>query len=235
MMSMRHTARWISLGMLLAALLVGPGGRSDAAVTVYFDRASFEAASTSLSTIDFEGLAPVDDFSFHASPPGLTVDGVNFQSMTNNLFVIDPGYSFPVFVWDSGQYLMDNTFDNDPSARGLLATLPAGTTAVGTDLSSFGAGDISVTLSTGETFLVSSPGQPTYAFIGFTSTTPIDWLLFNKTTDDPTEPGDSVVLDNFSTGRAVAVIPEPATLASAMTALLLGAGYTRRRSKPRAA
>src|SRR5687767_15937470 len=100
--------------VLVVALL---GARpADAAVIVYSDLASFNSATTSQSTITFEGLAPVNSFTYYPSPPGLTTGGVTFTSSADVLFVIDPGYAppptfSPDFAWSSGQFLMDNLFE----------------------------------------------------------------------------------------------------------------------------
>src|SRR5262245_56819629 len=104
---------WSILQVLaLIALVVAVPVRAGASVITYSDLASFNAASNT-TTIDFEGLAPADSFTFYSSPPGLTVNGVTFTSVNDDLFVVDPGFD-PAFFWSSGQYLMDNTFEPDP-------------------------------------------------------------------------------------------------------------------------
>jgi hypothetical protein len=213
----RH-ARALGLAMLMLGLLAG---WSEANLVTYTDRATFNANASISSLLDFEGLAPPDSFSFFSSPPGLTIGGATFTSVTDTLFVIDPDYSFPDFVWNSGQYLIDNTSEPDVSLRGLVVALPGGVTAFGTDVSSFGTGIVTVELSTGETVDVASPGQPDLGFIGFTSDVAIVSLTFNI-------PDDSVVLDNVAFGQAV---PEPTTLVAALTGGVLTLGVARRRRR----
>ena len=110
-----------------------------------------------------------------------------------------------------------------------MVTLAPGVTAFGADLSSFFAGDITVALAGGDMFTVASPGQPNFAFFGFTSDQDILSLAFTKS-------DDSVVLDNVAFGQTTvsepAAVPEPASL----TLLGLGlAGVGARRWRQRKA
>ena len=92
--------------------------------------------------------------------------------------------------WSSGGYLIAN----DVATTALLVTLAPGVTAFGADLSSFGSGDITIALAGGGTLTLASPGQPNFAFVGFTSDQDILSLAFSKS-------GDNVVLDNVAFGQ----------------------------------
>lgn len=208
--------------LVVLCLLAASSSQATASLITFTDRTAFLAAANITTSVDFEGLAPADSFTFFSSPPGLTTGGANFSSTTDNLFVIDPGFQSPDFFWSSGGYLIDNDF----STSALVITLAPGVTAFGADLSSFGAGDITIALAGGDMLTLASPGQPNFAFLGFTSDQDILSLAFSKS-------GDSVVLDNVSFGQtAQTAVPEPASL----TLLGLGlAGMGARRWRQRKA
>jgi hypothetical protein len=205
------------ISLLLLALwgtaLAAPPSR--ATVIVYTDRAQFQAAATGLQTLTFEGLAPAGSFTFFPSPPGLTLQGVNFRGTPDRLFVIDPGFMPPTFAWSSGQVLQENS-----SGGELDVFLPAGITAVGTDVSSFLQQTAIFRLSTGDVFTVAEPGRPDFAFLGFTSDVPITSLAITITNNgNPT-------IDNFSFGFAA--VPEPSSLVLAVLGCLGLLGWRRR-------
>ena len=220
-MTTPRMVQWL-LTALAGMTLAAASARAD--LVIYTDRTTFEAHSQGLQTITFEGLAPLDSFTFFPSPPGLTQLGVNFQGSPNNLFVIDPGFNPPNFNWNSGQFLQENS-----SGGTLSVTLPPGTTAVGLDVSSFNPQSAILQLSTGDVLTVPEPGKPNFAFIGFTSDVPVTGLSITITGNgNPT-------VDNFSFGLAsvgpAAGVPEPGTLVLTTVGLLglLGFGGRRRR------
>jgi hypothetical protein len=214
---MTRTVRLLLIALGGVAWAAAPA-RAD--LIVYTDRASFAANATNLQTITFEGLAPPNSFTFFNSPPGLTLQGVTFQGSPNNLFVIDPGFNPPNFAFNSGQFLQENN-----SGGTLNVALPAGTTAVGLDVSSFLPQSAILRLSTGDVLTVPEPGRPNFAFIGFTSNVPVTSLSITITNNgNPT-------IDNFSFGVA-APVPEPGTLTLTGVGLLgfVGSRWRRRRA-----
>ncbi len=212
---------------LVAALVLGLGlvaAGPAAASTMYTSKSAFQSATSGLTTVDFNGIAAPGSFVFFGTGP-LNLSGVTFTG-NNQMFVIDPGYygsPYPDGGFLNSDYSSTNTI--------VVSNLPAGTTAVGVDFGGLftGGATFSITLSTGETFVASTPGSIEdgfLGFVGFTSSTPITSIQF----DMPDAPGYNA-LDNFVFGSAQAAVPEPASL----TLLGLGAfglaGFTLRRRK----
>ncbi len=191
-------------GLLISSL----GTDSAQAATVQFtDLASFQANTTGLTTINFEGLAAGSQ-QFYSNPAGLTTSGVKFNSSNNRLFVVKPESSPSIYDWGSGAVLVsDNNVNNI-----ITAFLPSGVTAVGSDIMSFGpyAAPFTINLSTGETFNQNSLNYPNRQFVGFTSDTAIASISFQAA-------ATVTELDNFRFGTAAVVptatsVPEPFTV-----------------------
>jgi len=149
-------------------------GRVDAAV--FRDRASFNAASQNLNTIDFESGANVPDgLGF------LEIDGVYFRS-----------FSVPTIVnGQNGNKLLNESTVGEITR--LTIFLPPGTTAVGCD--QFNRPMI-VSISTGENVMM-DPSDASN-FVGFVSDQPIQSLII--TLDFP-EPTPDALIDNLSYGQ----------------------------------
>jgi len=94
---------------------------------VFTNRAAFTAASTGLTTINFEGIAAANSVANFASP--LTLQGTTFAgSPTGAISVVDSGFFSPLFQFNSGAVLSGFGF--------IDVTLPAGATAIGADIMS---------------------------------------------------------------------------------------------------
>lgn len=149
---------------------------SSANATVFRDRASFNAASQNLNTIDFESGANVpNDLSF------LEIDGVIFRAANGPSIV-------------TGQN--GNKFMRAPSLiefTRMTISLPPGTTAVGVD--QFNTPMI-VAISTGES--VTMNPSDTSTFVGFVSDQPIETLTVSF---DFPEPTPDALIDNLSYGQ----------------------------------
>jgi hypothetical protein len=196
---------------------------------VFTSKAAFLAATTGLTTVDFEGLTPPDT---STSLNNTTVSGVTFTGTQNTAVVINC-VTFP------------NNFSNCNRAIPLVgptsiavtgaasdtitATLPSGITAVGVDLLPYSiGGNRTVSISTGDsqTFTIGNNVQ----FVGFTSTTPITFLsMFSL--------NDGQIFDNLVYGQANSVnppsptgVPEPSTVAGLLLVGSLGLGLARRKS-----
>ena len=195
------------MAALAAVAFVSTPARAD--TIVFTSRAAFTAATTGLTTIDFEGIASPNSVANFSSP--LTIAGATFSgSPTGAVSVLDSGFFAPLFQFNSGASLAGFAF--------VEVALPPGTTAIGTDLMSTNPTGLpfQVTLSNGETFLVNTPMRPERGFFGITSDVAITSIRF-VTVPGPGQSAGIPLVDNFSYGQAAAV-PEPATM------VLLGTG-----------
>jgi len=149
---------------------------SSANATVFRDRASFNAASQNLNTIDFESGANIrSDLGFHE------IDGVIFRAANGP----------DIETGQNGNKVM--------RARSLIEfvrmtiSLPPGTTAVGVDQFNM---PMIIAISTGESVTM-NPGD-TSTFVGFVSDQPIETLTVSF---DFPEPTPDALIDNLSYGQ----------------------------------
>ncbi len=150
---------------------------SHAEAAVFRDRASFNAASQNLNTIDFESGANVPDgLGF------LEIDGVFFRNFNGTPSIVNG---------QNGNKLLFGPTVGELVR--LTVFLPPGTTAVGCD--QFNTPMI-LQISTGES--VTMNPSDTSTFVGFVSDQPIESLVI--TLDFP-EPTPSVLIDNLSFGQ----------------------------------
>lgn len=193
-------------------------------VVTYTDLASWQAATSGDQTIDFTGESPgmlTDYSSTGVSYPGVQFTGIS--TAAQNLEVMDTS----VFSWanfGSGEALMQsmNRGTSDPVPH-IHVTFTTPVTAFGSDLfttSSYGM-TFAITVA-GTTYTAPTFGQPTRAFWGITSDTPISSADF--TLQGTTAQGNSIAfLDNFTYGTADTQGPPPET-PEAATMLLIGSG-----------
>ena len=210
-----------SAKLLLAAAALAAATTQAHAATFFSDAADFAAATTGLTTGNFDGIAPPGQsttaFSF-------TVQGVTFK---NNVFsgVIDAASDFAIY----GNRSFYSGFGSPISTISF-----AGTTAFGLE---FGSSNISrgrrisFTLSDGSLFSTTVPAViGTTAFFGFTSATPITGITVNT---EGTSGFFTFDVVSFSVGdawSAAGVIPEPATWALMIAGFgLVGETLRRRR------
>ena len=151
-----------TLAVFAAVAFAATPARAD--TLVYTTRVAFTGAATNLTTIDFEGIAPTNSVANFSSP--LTLQGVTFSGPSGGslqVSVLDPGFFAPLFQFNSGAVLGGFGF--------IEVTLPAGITAIGTDLMSTNptGSPFEVVLSTGETFVVNTPLRPERGFFGITA------------------------------------------------------------------
>jgi hypothetical protein len=70
-----RAVRWsVAAGLLIATL------PAESALIKYTDRAAFEAATTAVASIDFEGIVPADSAQDFPNPDGLIRNGVKFRT-----------------------------------------------------------------------------------------------------------------------------------------------------------
>jgi hypothetical protein len=199
---------------------------ADAGLVVYTDLASFEAATSGLSDVNFNGIVAPGQFAGYAIPPGYTdpTTGTNFSFLNANgadINVTSATYYSTAF---GGPVLPADVLNSSsvvPIGASESITLPANSTAFGIYFSTYDTSPITVTLSNGDTYIDNSPpGFGNFVFLGFTDTT----LFSSLTITDPTDSG--VLLADVKFGSS---IPEPSSLALLGLSSLLLAGRRRRR------
>ncbi len=194
--------------MIALTLLAVPAG---ATIQTYSNRTLWEAATSGVFTIDFNGYAAASlPYCSDYTTGGLKINDVSFTGTGSaGLWAYNPAGGMG--SWGSGDFLWGGYFPGY-----ILATLPGtGSTAVGFDVMSYTAGkSVLVTLSSGDSYTVPTYSSPTRAFSGFVSSTPIEWVRFS-TSSGYTE------LDNFSSSSLpVEETPEAQTIFLAGTGLL---------------
>jgi hypothetical protein len=175
--------------MIALTLLAAPAGASP---TVYPTKTDWTNAVTNIITAPFTAEAGSAAYTQYNTSAGLTVGDVNFVGFggtpgTYNMKVYNPTYG-PTLNRGSGPSL-----GGGYSPGYLLATLPAGGVyALAVDISSEVQGrSVLITLSSGETYTITSPTGSSMLFWGITSDIAITSIQFSAT-------GTPAMIDNFS-------------------------------------
>ena len=205
----------ILIGLTTCLIIFGIVSLSSATTMTYSDRISWELATSGITTVGFEGIAP--DNSFVSQGTNTTIEGVNFSS--HLMFVIGKDYaeSGGVFNLGTGAILFGHSV-------GIYAGGIGDITSFGIDLRGYDEAftTFNLTLSTGDSF-PKTVTNPTGGFFGVTSDVAFSSILIDPTTS-------FIIMDNFSFGEATA-IPEPATMLLLGTGLVGVAGAARRKKK----
>lgn len=186
--------RVIGLGVFCLTSWLAGGRTADAQTlpfTLYNNRAAWEAAAGSVTTIDFEGVAPNGSFTAFDNADGFSRFGVRFVGVSPSnavvpyyLRVVSPTYA-PDYDWGSGAVMHGPPFMPQPNNVGgansaIVITPPADVYAVGGDVMSLfpqGANFIIQVRTT--TGVYTPPGnvftaaRPNRTFIGIVSPTRI--------------------------------------------------------------
>jgi hypothetical protein len=188
---MSHNTLKITLPIVMIAitLLAVPAG---ATATLFPTKADWTAAVTNIITAPFTGQAESAAYTWYNTSAGLTVGGVNFVGFTGtlgeyNLRVYNPAYDSSL-ERGSGPALGGGWSPNN-----LVATLPAGGVyALEVDIATEVKGrNVLITLSSGETYTITSPANSTMSWWGITSDVPITEIKFSAT-------NTMTMIDNFS-------------------------------------
>jgi hypothetical protein len=188
---MPHNTFKIALPIVMIALtlLAAPAGASP---VVYISSTGWTAAVTNVITAPFTAQAGSAPYAEYNTSAGLTVGETNFVGFTGeigvyNLKVYNPAY-IPSMDRGSGPSLGGGWSPNN-----LMATLPAGGVyALAVNIATEVQGrSVLITLSSGETYTITSPTNSTMMFWGITSDVAITNIKFAAT-------GTFTMIDNFS-------------------------------------
>jgi hypothetical protein len=199
-------------------VLAFTAGEASATVTEYTNQTAYSAATSNSTTFTFDGLTPPGTVSFG----DVTVGDLSFSGSLP--FVVGAH----LFAYGGAPFFtsLSPMPGIDPSEA--LCTL-SGSTAIGFIYGDFADGGglpFTVTLSTGDSFELSTPLNPgsDSGFVGFVSDTPITSVAFS----DDGQAFDLLQVDKSS--ARTAGVPEPAPFALLATGLLFLAVGARRRT-----
>jgi len=216
-------------------------------VTRFDDRTVFNTANagTTFTVINFENMGYTTGAATGTTfGAGLTISGTSFIGINDTIQVID-GFN----VGTPNNAVLTVQGQGSSSQDSILITLPSGgVNAFGTDIKDTNqlggaapqasGGVFNFTLFSGTTNLGSFQAKPVlfnnFAFIGFTSDTPITSIRLGANSGVG---GGRPVLDNLEVGPTFGAVPEPGTFALGGAALgpLAGAVLVRRKRRRRAA
>jgi len=195
-------------------------------ITTYSDPATWQAAtSAGYQTVTFEGLTPANTETPYYNATGVTASGVDFigynSAGVSDAQVVDTSGEFTWFNWGTGDALIQ-TLDRPNSSSPLPyinIVLPANITSLGLDLFTTSPQALSYTITVaGNQYTVPTFSQPTLAFWGITSDTPITSLQLTLA-GTTYNSSSNALLDNFSFGASdLTAAPEAGTY------LLIGSG-----------
>ncbi|MEN3331217.1 MAG: hypothetical protein V7641_582 [Blastocatellia bacterium] len=180
---MNRILRPLLLLLSMCALYVLFASTAEAGARIYTDRDAFIAASQNLQATDFE-----DQPLSRGSQP-IVVNGITFSA----------SQAVGINLRNGSKVVLG---EGVPEGVQVIVTLPPGTTAVGFEQYSF---PMNLAVSVGGEFHYTA-GGPT--FVGFTSATPIDHLIFNYSYF-PQQGMSTVYLDNFLVGQRGPVAQPP--------------------------
>ena len=234
--------------LLWCVFAILPGHAWAQAPTIFNNRAAWEAAAGSVTTIDFESLAPNGSFTAFDTSLGLSRFGVRFVGVSPNnlavpfyLRVVSPTFA-PIYDWGSGAILHGPPVVAAGAVGGpgshIRVSLPADVYAAGADIMSILPVASTVTLQVTTTagtfpFTVPTAAQPTRTFVGIVSTSRI--LQITGTTAsfpaldnfsfsaNPLAPGQPLNLTATTVGTTVTIGWDAPTAGGAPTSYLMEA------------
>jgi hypothetical protein len=220
------TRSWLLIAAM--GIVLGVASRAEAGtLTVYNDLPSFQAATTGLSDVNFNGIVGPTSFTSYADPPGYT------DAATGTNFAFSPGGGSVDIV--GRNYYSPTNFSSDFLAPSIgnqgqneLITLSGPHTAIGLMFSTYTGTANDFLLSNGDFYVgMGPPAFGNVAFLGFTDSTPFTSLTITVT---PLVNEAPILLDlQFGAVAPAAVVPEPASLTLFSLGSLALAGLLRRR------
>jgi hypothetical protein len=194
-------------------------------ITTYSSLSTWSAATTpGYQTVTFTGLAPAGSSSDYYTATGVTSDGVEFIGYSytgaSDVQVVDTS-AFSYYDWGTGDALVQplSRLNAGSSLPYVNIVLPANITALGLNLFTASPAALSYTITVaGNQYTAPSFTQPTLAFWGITSDTPISSLQLTLA-GTTYNGGSNELLDNFSFGAS-----DLTTAPEAGTYLLIGSG-----------
>jgi hypothetical protein len=200
--------------IILAAVISAISAHSVASV-IYADRAAWQTAVSSISTVTFEGYANANSFSYVGT--AFTSGAVNFAS-PEGMYVVGQNYSEGGGKFGVGSGAVLFSYNS-----GITGTLPGNFNAFGVNLRGYNEAStpFTITFSDGEVFNLTAT-NPAGAFFGV--------ILNNKVGSFSIDPaGPMVAIDNVSFAQSA--VPEPATVALFGLGLLGFAASRRKAAK----
>jgi hypothetical protein len=224
---------WNKLSLVIALVAASGASASFGATITYTDRATWEAAVTGESTIDFDhvvgGYTPPAPGGFTGYSSGLTISGVTFNNFLDSsttpftIYANNAGYA----TWNSATVLRAQDYTAGHTNYFRVALPTGGVNAFGVDLMNGSNNLAGYTVVVGaSTWAAPTFASPTRAFFGITSTTAITSVDLQYTSGTP-------LLDNFSTatpGAAPAATPDVASLLLCASGLVLISRVAKRKN-----
>jgi hypothetical protein len=181
---------------------------------IYNNPAAWQNAVSGATTINFEGIAPVNGYTYIGSGPGtsFTLGGVQFAigpASNGNLFIIGDNFYYPGTAVISSQ-------ESTTPVNDLLITLPRPVTALGFFFGDFDGDTATITLSDGTVAFPTAVEVPYLGFFGVTSNIGITSVGISAV--DITTPDIVLNVASLSTG---VVSPEPAEMVPLLALIAL--------------
>ena len=204
-------------GIAALGLALGVAAGARASVTVYTDAPSFQAATSGLTNVNFNGIVGPTSFQGYSTDAGGYTDAAtgtnfNYAQASGDINITGRDYysqfGYPNFPGD----VIGPASNVAPTSNEIVA-LPHSVTAFSMDLTDLSGPSLAFTLSNGDQVIdLTAPPFATFAFFGFTDTTPFSTV---------TVTGSSAILQdvNFS------AVPEPSSVMLLGMSSLLVAGW----------
>jgi hypothetical protein len=215
-----------SIVSLLAGITLAFVPAYSTTITTYSSSTAWQAAtSAGYQTLTFAGYTTSNTATDYYSATGVTDAGVEFigysSTGSSDIQVIDTSGEFTWYNWGTGQALIQSL--SRPNSSSPLPyidiVLPANVTSLGMDLFTANNQAMSYTITVaGNQYTVPTFAQPTLAFWGITSSTPITSLQLTLAGTTYNESAEALLADFVFGDSDMSAAPEAGTY------LLIGSG-----------